>query len=67
MQWVLLYAGAVYSPNVRQSHEVSQKETLLQALSTLSTASSIEHTSLDLSRLSGCGDICLETTLQVSA
>ena len=62
----LFFPGAAESvPGKAQAHEASQKEVVLQTLTTLSQSHSIEHTSLDLSSISDCGDICLETSLQV--
>ncbi len=45
--------------------EADQKESVFQALGAISQAPTVEHTSLDLSSLTGCGDACLETQLQV--
>ena len=60
------FTGAAESmPGKAQTHEAGQKEDVLQTLAALSQAHSIEHASLDLSSIAGCGDICLETSLQV--
>lgn len=48
-----------------QLHEADKKESIFRGLTAISQVPSVEHTSLDLSSLTGCGDACLETLLQV--
>jgi hypothetical protein len=48
------------------TYTMASKEDALKSLAAVGEASGVEHISLDVTSLSGCGDICLETLLQES-
>lgn len=54
------------SAGVSQTLTVASKDSALEALAAVGQAGGVEHISLDIASLSGCGDICLETLLQES-